>query len=655
MNIDEAIQIALQHVKSGDLQQAEKLLIEILKTQPNNATAITTLGIVSYYLKNYDSAIEYGKRALYFSPTNAYIYYTLGNAFSEKKQFYKAISCYQRALELNPNDSKLFYSLGLAFKYRGKLEEAKSCFNEALRLNPNLVDAYINLGVIFNEKRNFVESTDYFEKALQLDPTNSFAYHGIAHNLFEINQFQEAIKYYEKSLNLFPNNADVYNNIGIILMTQGKLDEAKKYFKHALKLKPDELRPYANILMMMNYNSDYDAKRIFSEHVQFAKHFCDPLYPTTHLYTNKRTPNRRLKVGYVSPDFRRHPVACFIEPVIKVHSNEYFDVYCYSNSKIRDQVTERIQRYADHWRDITEITDEEASGLIRVDEIDILVDLAGYTGDNRVQLFARKPAPIQVSWIGYLTTTGLSAINYKIADNYTDPLCMTEQFYTEELIRLPESFLCYLPDEDSPKVNNLPALLTGNITFGSFNNFRKVRPEVFTLWAKVLNVIPGSRLIMKGKNFFDKSTCQYAINMFIQRGIAPERITLLSSDPSPKHLESYNQVDIGLDTFPFNGAATTCEAMWMGVPVITLAGAAYHSRTGISLLSNVGLPELVAKTSDEYVSIAVNLAKDLQRLRSIRERLRDMIKYSPLCDAKKFTLSLEMCYSKMWETWCKSV
>ena len=301
------------------------------------------------------------------------------------------------------------------------------------------------------------------------------------------------------------------------------------------------------------------------------------------------------------------------------------------------------------------MSDEEVAELIRKDKIDILVDFAGHTANNRILLFARKPAPIQVSWIGYLATTGLSTIDYKIVDSYTDPPGKTEQFYTEKLIRLPESFLCYLPDKDSPEVGPLPALSTGHITFGSFNNFAKVTPEVFTLWARILNELPDSRLILKGKSFSDKTTCQYAINMFTERGISAERITLQSWDPSPKHLESYNQVDIGLDTFPFNGATTTCEAIWMGVPVITLAGTAYHSRVGVSLLSNVGLPELIAKTHDEYIGIAVNLASDIEKLQLLRKSLRDRMSHSPLTDAKRFTANLEMCYHKMWENWCNSV
>jgi predicted O-linked N-acetylglucosamine transferase (SPINDLY family) len=405
----------------------------------------------------------------------------------------------------------------------------------------------------------------------------------------------------------------------------------------------------------MNYNCRYDAQTLAAEHLKFGKQIIEALSFDTPSYNNQRILNRRLRIGYVSPDFRRHPVTYFIEPVIIAHNREHFEVLCYSNSLKHDEVTIRIQEHADQWHNIVGMSDDEVTELIRRHEIDILVDLTGHTASNRILVFARKPAPIQISWIGYLATTGLSTIDYKIVDNYTDPPGKTERFYTEKLRRLPESFLCYLPDKDSPDVGPLPALSIGHITFGSFNNFAKVTSEVFTLWSKILHELPNSRLIMKGKSFYDKTTCQYAISMFTQRGIASERITLQTSDPSPKHLESYNLVDIGLDTFPFNGATTTCEAMWMGVPVITLAGDAYHARSGISLLSNVGLQELVAKTSDEYISIAIHLAKDLKRLQSLREHLRDMMTYSPLCDVKRFTANLELCYREIWETWCKSV
>ena len=437
-------------------------------------------------------------------------------------------------------------------------------------------------------------------------------------------------------------------------MDRGQHNEAETYFKRALQINPDISITLSNLLFNMNYNSRYKPQDIFSEHLLFAKKFAGPLSSAILPLTNEPSATRRLRIGYLSPDFKRHAVAYFTEPVLAAHNREHFEIFCYSLVPTQDEVTKRIQKYSDQWRSIVGISDEDAAILICNDKIDILIDLAGHTAHNRILLFARKPAPIQVSWIGYLATTGLSTIDYKIVDGYTDPPGKTEQFYTETLIRLPESFLCYLPDKYSPEVGPLPAMSTGHITFGSFNNFAKVTPEVITLWARVLNELPGSHLILKGKSFSDETTCQYAINMFTQRGISAERITLQSWDPSPKHFASYNQVDIGLDTFPFNGATTTCEAMWMGVPVITLAGTAYHSRSGVSLLSNVGLPELIAETHDEYTGIAINLASDIEKLQLLRKSLRDRMSHSPLTDAKRFTANLETCYRKMWENWCNS-
>jgi predicted O-linked N-acetylglucosamine transferase (SPINDLY family) len=270
-------------------------------------------------------------------------------------------------------------------------------------------------------------------------------------------------------------------------------------------------------------------------------------------------------------------------------------------------------------------------------------------------LFARKPAPVQVSWIGYPVTTGLATIDYKIVDNYTDPPGMTEQFYTEQLIRMPESFLCYLPYEDSPDISTLPALSSGCITFGSFNNFAKVSQEVIDSWAQILKTSPYSRLLMKSKSFADKETCEYITDIFIQRDVEASRIELHFFEPSIKgHLSFYNRVDIGLDTFPYSGTTTTCESLWMGVPVVTLAGNTHVSRVGASLLSNVGLPEFIAKTSDEYVATAVNLANDLEKLQLLRHNLRAKMSHSPLMDSEKFITHLEGCYRSMWEQWCRS-
>ncbi len=619
---EDEMQLALEYFKKGNLKQAENLFTEILKTQPDNVNVLHMLGVICFQLKNYDSAIQYSKRAVQFNPFNADVYNNLGAALQNKGQLDEAITCYQKAIELNPNLADAYNNLGAALQDKERLDEAITCYQKAIELNPNYIQAY----------------------------------HGLAAALVCNWQFNEAINVSNKILQLNADDLFAYYRLGNILMFQGKLSEAEICFKRAIQLKPDELKPYRFFLMLMSYYPKYSPQTIFFEHLKFAKQFEEPLHSKIPPHTNERTFDRRLKIGYVSPDFMSHPVAYFIEPVLISHNRDLFEIFCYSDVSLSDEVTNRIKKYSDQWRNIVGTSDEEVAELIRKERIDILVDLAGHTGIvNRILLFAHKPAPVQVSWIGYPTTTGLSSIDYKIVDSYTDPPGMTEQFYSEKLLRLPEIFSCFLPDKDSPDVNTLPALTSGYITFGSFNNFIKVIPEVITLWSRILKAVPNSRLIMKSYSFFDKTTRSYAEDLFKNEGIKVERIELLQPVSSIKdHLSLYNQIDIGLDTFPYNGTTTTCEAMWMGVPVITLEGNTHVSRVGASLLSNVGLKELSAKTHEEYVKVAINLANNITRLNFLRGNLRDMMVHSPLTDAARFTNNLEKCYHEIWEKWCKS-
>jgi predicted O-linked N-acetylglucosamine transferase (SPINDLY family) len=345
----------------------------------------------------------------------------------------------------------------------------------------------------------------------------------------------------------------------------------------------------------------------------------------------------------------------FIEPVLAAHDREQFEVFCYSDVISPDEVTKHVQTYPLQWRDIVGMSDEQVSGLVRSDKIDILVDLAGHTGNNRMLLFARKPAPVQVSWLGYPNTTGLAAVDYRIVDNYTDPPGMTDQFYTEKLSRMPECFLCYQPEQDSPEIGPLPSQQKGFITFGSFNIISKITPEAVALWSRILKTVPNSTLLLKARSLFDKGTREYLGGLFMHQGIPEDRLTFMFHTESyQKHLGLYNEIDIALDTYPYNGTTTTCEALWMGVPVVTLAGNRHASRVGMSLLTNIGLPELVARTEDEYRGTAVQLAADREKLRFLRERLRDMMRHSPVCDAKGFTADLELLYRRMWEKWCAS-
>ena len=470
-----------------------------------------------------------------------------------------------------------------------------------MQLNPNFVEAYNNLGVDFKERGDLQEALLHFQKVLQLNPA-----------------FVEA-----------------YNNIGSILGDQGKLADAESYYRRALQMKPDFATCYSNLLLSMNYSPHHDNRNVYLEHLNFARQFAEPLLSDMPPHANEQIPDRRIKIGYVSPDFRRHSVNYFIEPVLSAHTREQFEVFCYSDVVSPDEVSQRIQTYPVQWRDIVGMTDAQAAALVRSDRIDILVDLAGHTGYNRMLLFARKPAPVQVSWLGYPNTTGLSTMDYRIVDGYTDPPGLTDQFYTEKLTRMPESFLCYQPEQDSPETGTLPSLQANHITFGSFNIISKVTPEAVAIWARILKEVPDSTLLLKAKSLFDKGTREYLGDLFHQHGITADRIIFKFHTASYKeHLAMYHDIDIALDTFPYNGTTTTCEALWMGVPVVTLAGDRHASRVGMSLLTNVGLPELVAQTEDEYIEKSqYNWRQTRERLRFLRERLRDMMRHSPVCDA----------------------
>jgi protein O-GlcNAc transferase len=652
MDIDGTIRSALQHYQLGDLEQAKYICMAILKERPDNAEVLYFLGVIYFQSGKTDVAIDYIMKSLQSGSINTDACHILGMAFQEKGLIDDAIAYYQKAIQLNPDYAEAYNNMGNAFKEKGLMDEAISSYKKAIQINPALAVVYRNIGMCLQEKGRLDEAIDYYQKAIQCEPASDAAYFQLGNILQKQTKLEEAIENYRISLQINPNCAATLYELGRTFVLQGKVNKGEEYYRHALQVEPDNLTIRKAILMTMNYNPRYDGQTIFFEHMRLGHKLSESHASFGFPYTNRPLPARRLKIGYVSPDFKMHSVAYFIEPVVILHDRKHYEVFCYSDVPCPDEVSRRIRGYCIQWRDISRMSDDQVAELIRSDRIDILVDLSGYTGD-RMQLFARKPAPVQTSWLGYPATTGLSTMDYKIVDHYTDPLGMTEQFYTEKLMRLKDTFLCYMPDKDCPDVGNFPALISGHITFGSFNNFPKVSPEVFSLWACILKTIPNSCLIMKSGSFFDWKTRQYAMDMFAREGIETKRVELLSWVPSKRaHFAAYNSIDIGLDTFPYNGTTTTCEALWMGVPVISLAGNTPASRVGVSILSNIGLGELVAKTKEEYQAIAVKLAGDQKRLRSLHEGLRERMTQSPLTDAKRFIIDLEAAYRSMWEKWC---
>ncbi|MGD9579242.1 MAG: hypothetical protein AB7Y74_13445, partial [Syntrophorhabdus sp.] len=345
-------------------------------------------------------------------------------------------------------------------------------------------------------------------------------------------------------------------------------------------------------------------------------------------------------------------VSYFFLPLLKEHSRS-FEIFCYSDVKRPDQVTACLKGLTDHWRSIVGLTDEEVARQIGQDRIDILVDLAGHTTHNRLPVFAMRPAPVQVTWLGYPNTTGIPVMDYRITDDIADPVGDSGQYHTERLVRLPQGFLCYAPPEEAGEVSSLPALIQGRVTFGSFNNLPKVNEKVVEVWSSILKKVPGSSLMLKSRSLSDKGVRHRYLDMFSRYGVTSERIQLVPyAHMKQEHLSLYGRMDIGLDPFPYNGTTTTCEALWMGVPVVTLKGDRHSSRVGASLLMRVGLEELVAETEEEYVQKAAALANDLNNLASLRGTMRGRMKESPLCDAGSFAQKMEAMYKEIWERWC---
>jgi predicted O-linked N-acetylglucosamine transferase (SPINDLY family) len=370
-------------------------------------------------------------------------------------------------------------------------------------------------------------------------------------------------------------------------------------------------------------------------------------------HPNHPDPERRLRVGYVSPDFREHSVSAFLDPVIAGHDRRWFEVFCYAEVVRPDDTTARFRGLSDGWCSTLGMTDGAVAGRIRDDGIDILVDLAGHTAGNRLRVFAERPAPVQVTWLGYPNTTGLSAMDYRLSDAVADPAGEADALHSETLVRLANGFLCFAPPADAPEVGETPALATGQVTFGSFNNLAKVTPDVVEAWADILNRIPNSRLVLKSRPLADEKTRERYLEMFGAHGVDPGRVELCSWIASKSgHLGAYERLDIGLDPFPYNGTTTTCEALWMGVPVVTLGGDRHAGRVGASILARVGLAGLVAETKADYVEQAVALAGDLDRLSALRGGLRSRMEKSPLCDAGGFARDIEAAYREMWRRVC---
>lgn len=563
---------------------------------------------------------------------------------------------FRAILSREPRHGPSWHLFGLVHFKRGDLGSALECLRKAVAVDPNLAPAHNDLGVALQVQGHWDEAAASYRRAIALVPKDAEAHYNLGNVLQAKGELVAAADSYGHALALKPDHAGALNNLGTALLDQGRLDEAIGRYRQALAAKPDYTAAHSNLLRALNFDETLAPETLFAAHKAWDEAHAPKPATLDVRFSNEPDPERRLRIGYVSADFREHSVSHFFEALLRAHDPAAVEVFCYAHVGRPDRVTERLQARAGHWLSILGLDDAAAAARIRRDRIDILVDLGGHTADNRLGVFARKPAPIQASWCGYPNTTGLAAMDYRITDARADPEGEAEPWHTETLVRLPRSFLCYFPPEHVGPVGPLPARQTGTVTFGSFNSLVKVTPEVMRLWARILQVVPGSRLLLKALQLRDAGVRAQILERFVAAGIASERIEPIPwMDESQNHLALYGRVDVALDPFPYNGTTTTCEALWMGAPVITLRGERHAGRVGVSLLTTVGLSELIAETPKAYVDLAADLARDFARLENLRASLRERMRASALCDAVGFARDMEAAYRAMWRRWCAEI
>jgi len=634
--------------EQGYLDEAVACCRRAVELKPDYAEAHNNLGVALKEQGKLEEAVVCWRRALELAPDYAVAHNNLGVALKEQGKLDDAIACYRRALELKPDYAEAHNNLGIVLKEQGKLDEAVACCRRALELRPDYAEAHGNLGNALREQGKLDQAVACCRRALELRPHYAEAHNNLGIALKDQGKLDEALACYRQALDLKPHYVEAYGNMGVALKDQGKLDDAVACYRRALELKPDYAVAHSNLLFALQYCADVTPAALAEAHAEFDRRHAAPLRGALAPYESAPARQGRLRLGFVSPDLGRHPVGYFLVRVLENLSQEQAETICYSDRIVKDDLTQRLQAAATQWRDVFGMGDQRLAEQIRADRIDILFDLAGHTAHNRLLVVARKPAPIQVTWAGYVGTTGLKAMDYLLADRYEVPPG-AERHYRERVLRMPDGYVCYDPPLYAPPVMPLPALDRGQVTFACFNNPAKITPQAIEVWARILRRLPGARLALKFQGWNDSGVRRRFAGMFAAQAIDPGRLDLLGYSPHAELLAEYRRIDLALDPFPYGGGLTTCEALWMGVPVVTCPGETFASRHSLSHLTGVGLTETIARDLDEYVQLAVSLAGDLPRLAAMRAGLRQRMAASPLCDGKRFATHLASLLRDVWE------
>ena len=649
---------ALEAYELGRIDAAAAACERLLARDPRNAPALHLLGLIADGRSDHARAAGLIQSAIAADPAVGLYHFNLGNVLRELGRAEEAATSYARATALDPRRFAAWFNLAQLLAERGQPEQAIVAFREAIRTEPGSLHARVELAAALvdtaqagaHTAARSAEALALLENDWPRAPDPWRARFALAMALVGCGRWTEAASHLEAIVAARPDAAQARNALANCYNRLGRATDAVREYRETFRAAPDFHPALTAVLGTLNAAPEATPEEVFAAHREWAATVAAPLYPVAPRFGNPRDPNRQLRIGYVSPDLRRHPVGTMLAPVLERHDARRVEAFCYYNYRGADVMTERMRRAAQRWRDIAELDDAAVADAIRADGIDILVDLAGHTRHTRLLVFARRPAPVQVSWLGYFNTTGLATMDYFVTDPTSSPPGQ-ERYFVERLVRLPATRFCYEPPQYLPDVNALPARGRGAVTFGCLNALAKLNDRVLALWARILAAVPGARLLLQAAALNDPLVQRDFRARAAAHGIADERLELRSFVPVELAAHAYHDIDIALDPFPFCGGMTSLDALWMGVPVVTLPQVMIAGRQSASMLANLGLPELIAADPAAYVSIAAGLAHDLDRLAELRAGLRDRFRRSPLADYARFTADLEDAFAGMWRSW----
>ncbi|MBW2466843.1 MAG: tetratricopeptide repeat protein, partial [Deltaproteobacteria bacterium] len=606
----------------GKLQDAVASYRKALSLKPDYPEVLSNLGNVLMDQGKLDKAAACFRQALSLKPEYAELYFNLGNALKAQAKLAEAVDCYQKALSLRPDYAATHYNLACTFMAQGRLDEAGNGFLKALSLKPDYADAHYNLGNVFKDQGKLDKAVGCYQRALSLKPDNPDAHFNLGITFKDQGKLDEAVSCYRRALSLNPDYAEVHNNLGVILNDLGRLEEAVASFRKALALKPYFAVAHSNLLMSLNYIPGASTVNYLDEARHFGMKVAGKIRKPFSDWTCSSNPEQ-ISVGLVSGDLRNHPVGYFLENLLTNIDFQKINLIAFTTNSYEDELTVRLRSRFKSWRSLQGMSDEAAARLIHDDGVHVLLDLSGHTNYNRLPVFGWKPAPVQATWLGYSASTGIAEMDYIIADPISVPEFYQEHF-TEKVWYLPETRLCFSPPgpDEYLAVKSLPALHNGYITFGSFQNLTKINDAVLAVWGRILELLPQARLRLQTWLFHSSEVRVQLQERLKGYGVNPERVAFADAVPRKEYLAAHAEVDIILDTFPFSGGTTTCEALWMGVPTVTLLGNTMIARQGASLLACAGLDDWICENEEVYVAKALTHAADVEKLARLRSGLR---------------------------------